>query len=81
MELVQDYLPEGYGTVGTRIEVSHIKASKVGASLDCRATLIDYENRRLRFEVAVHEEGEVVGSGIHERYIIEEEKFLQKLEE
>lgn len=79
MEAVQAYLPDGYGTVGTKINIDHIKASSVGAKLECRASLIELENRKLRFEVKVSEKGEVVGSGVHERYIIEEKRFIEKL--
>ncbi len=79
MKLVQKHLPKGYGTVGTKVEVNHIKASSVGATLLCSATLINVSDRKLRFEVTVTENGETVGSGIHDRYIINEKKFIEKL--
>ncbi len=79
MELVQEYLPEGYGTVGIKIDVDHLKASAPGAILLCRSTLIEISDRKLRFEVEVTEEGVKVGSGSHERYIINEKRFIEKL--
>lgn len=79
MELVQDYLPEAYGTVGIHVEVNHIKASSVGARVVCRAKLVNISDRKLSFEVAVSERGETVGSGVHDRFIINEKKFIEKL--
>jgi len=79
MELVQPYLPEGYGTVGIKINVDHLKASIVGDTIKCKANLVEVENKLLRFEVQVTKDGAVIGSGIHERYIIEEIRFIEKL--
>ena len=79
MELVQDYLSKGFGTVGIRVELNHIKASPVGAKVVCRSTLIKINDRKLSFEVVVSENGETVGSGIHDRFIINEKKFIEKL--
>jgi predicted thioesterase len=79
MELVQDYLSEGFGTVGIRVELNHVKASPVGAKVVCRSTLIKISDRKLSFEVVVSENGDTVGSGIHDRFIIDEKKFIAKL--
>jgi predicted thioesterase len=79
MELVQDYLPEGYGTVGIHVDVNHTRASSVGSSIVCRAKLVKVNDRILSFEVEVSERGEKIGSGSHDRYIINEDKFLEKL--
>lgn len=79
MELVQKHLPQGYGTVGIKVDVNHIKASAAGATLLCRATLVEVSDKKLRFEVIVTEKGKTVGSGIHDRYIINEKKFIEKL--
>ena len=72
MMLVQDSLPAGYGTVGTAIDIRHLKASLIGAKLEARSKLVEIDNRRLVFEVSVSENNELIGSGIHERYIINE---------
>jgi fluoroacetyl-CoA thioesterase len=79
MDLVQEYLPKGYGTVGTKICVEHLKASPVGAKIKCESKLIEVQNRKLIFELRVTENEETIGSGTHERFIIEEERFLKKL--
>lgn len=79
MELVQDYLPKGYGTVGTKICVEHLKASPVGGKIKCESKLTEIQNRKLIFELRVTENKETIGTGRHERFIIDEERFLKKL--
>ncbi len=76
---VLPYLPEGHGTVGIKINVSHSKATPVGMKVTCESTLVEIDRRRLVFEVlAVDEKGEI-GRGRHERFVIETKKFMEKL--
>jgi predicted thioesterase len=78
MLLVQEHLPPGYGTVGTAIDVKHLKASRIGSRLRAEALLLETDNRRLVFEVNVSEGDKLIGTGRHERFIINEELFLLK---
>jgi len=79
LEAVLPYLSENEGTVGTRVEVSHLKATPVGMKVTCKAVLKEVEKRRLLFEVEAHDEEGLIGSGLHERFIINVEKFMQKI--
>ncbi len=73
-------LPEGSSSVGTLISVKHLKASLVGAEIECVATLIAYEGRKFSFELkAFDSKGDLIGEGIHERYLIDIKKFMDKL--
>lgn len=75
---VQDYLEEGCGTVGTMVSVKHLAASPVGMKITCRATLIEVDRRRLLFEVKAYDEDGLIGEGTHERFVINNDKFMQK---
>ncbi len=75
---VQGELEGGQGTVGTLIQVSHVSATPVGGKVTCETNLVETERRRLRFEVKAYDEAGLIGEGIHERFIIEENKFLEK---
>ena len=79
MELAGSRLPEGYGSVGTAVNIKHIKASQVGTKIWCRATLSGSENRKLEFTLEAGDDSGLIGSGIHKRYIINEEEFLKNL--
>jgi len=77
--LVQRYLPEGQTTVGTKVNVSHIKAVPVGVKIRIKSKLTRIEGRRLTFDVVAYWRGAKVGMGTHERYIVEKDRFLEKL--
>ncbi len=77
---VAPYLEEGQSTVGTLVNVKHLAASPVGMAITCRTELIDIDRRRLVFNVECSDEAGLIGEGTHERFIIDEEKFLAKAE-
>jgi len=78
MESVQPLLEEGQGTVGTRLDIAHIAATPVGMTVRCETELVEVDRRRLVFAVKVCDDKELVGEGIHERFIIDSARFLQK---
>ncbi len=78
MQLIE--LPEGSSSVGTSISVKHLKASRVGEVLACVATLTNRDGRRYEFELKVTDSaGDVVGEGVHERFLVDVERFMSKI--
>ena len=77
---VQDFLEKGQGTVGIRMDVKHVSATPVGMKVTCKTKLTEVDRRRLVFEVQAFDEAGLIGEGIHERFIIDNEKFLSKAE-
>ncbi len=74
-----DCLPDGSTTVGTRIDVRHLKASPVGERLRCVSTLAEREGRRLLFRIEAYDEsGDTIGVADHERFIVDTERFMNK---
>ncbi len=78
LECVNDKIGEGNTTVGISVNIKHLKASPIGATIRCEAKLIEVDRRRLVFEVRCFEGETVVGEGIHERFIVDSEKFMSK---
>jgi predicted thioesterase len=76
---VLPYLPEGFGTVGIKVELTHSKATPVGMKVTCESTLVEVDRRRLVFECVGHDEKGEIGRGRHERFIIDTKKFMEKL--
>lgn len=73
-------LPEGSSSVGVFINMHHLKASPVGASIQCTATVFATEGRKYTFEiVATDSSSEIIGKAIHERVVVDIEKFMGKL--
>ncbi len=77
---VQSELEEGFTTVGTKISVNHLRASKIGERIEAKSILTVVEERKLTFSLtATDSAGNIIGEGVHERFIINREKFLSKL--
>lgn len=76
---VREHLTEGATTVGTEMQTSHIKASKLDAQITASAELIAIEGRKLEFVVKAWDEVGTIGEGRHTRFIVDRERFLAKL--
>ena len=77
-ESVASELEEGNGTVGTLINVKHVAATPVGMKVTCETELTKIDGRALTFSVKAFDECGLIGDGVHERFIINEEKFQAK---
>ena len=75
---VAEHLPPGQTSVGGRIDVRHLAPTPVGMCVHARAELVKVEGRRLVFHVEAWDEAEQIGTATHERFIIDEEKFVAK---
>ena len=75
---VQPHLQEGQGTVGTLLNVKHVSATPVGMEVRCETRLIEIDRKRLVFEAKAYDACGLIGEGIHERFIIDNERFMQK---
>lgn len=85
MLAVDQELPAGLTTVGSGVDVTHLKPSPLGAEIIATAELTEIDGRRLTFRVVAmqltptgEEEEVVVGEGTHVRYIVDRDRFLAK---
>lgn len=79
MELVKPYLNEGETTVGTKVDVCHLQASLEGEIVTIISELTMIDRRRLIFNVQAYCNDIKIGEGIHERFVVNNEKFMNKL--
>lgn len=81
MELAAYSLAVKYGnaTVGTRVEINHLRACRVGTAITVTAELTEVDGRRLEFNVSAEDGQGLLGEGKHQRYIIDPERFMNKL--
>jgi len=63
VQAVLPTLPPGFITVGTRIEVDHLKAVPDGATVRAHAKLVGYKGRFLIFDVEARSGEHVIGRG------------------
>ena len=79
-ESVRPYLELGSSTVGTRLDVSHISATPIGMTVVCETELVEIDRRRLVFSVRVYDSEGDVGTGTHERFVVDSARFMEKAE-
>ncbi|MBT3318373.1 MAG: thioesterase family protein [Clostridia bacterium] len=75
---VQPVLAKGRSTVGTAINAKHLAATPVGIKVWAKATLCEIDRKKLTFTIEAHDETELIGTAVHERFIIDEQKFADK---
>ncbi len=80
MTALQNYLEEGLGSVGVRLDISHDAPTPVGMKVFAEAeiTNVSENGRMVDFTVSAWDEKGPIGKGSHTRAIIENEKFLNK---
>ncbi|MDL2320058.1 thioesterase family protein [Alistipes sp. OttesenSCG-928-B03] len=79
MLAVANKLPEGSTTVGTLMNVAHVRATPVGSEVTAIAELQEVDGRKLIFHVSASDEKGLIGEGIHERAIVDIARFLDKI--
>lgn len=75
---VVPYLEPGCTTVGTSLNVKHLSPTPLNMFVRCETELIEVDGRRLKFEANVYDDTGLIGTGIHERFIVNAEKFQIK---
>ncbi len=73
-------LPDGFSSVGTHLDVHHLAPTPVGATIHVRVEVLSLDGNRVHFTVEAWDSLEKIGEGKHERVIIEEARFLRRVE-
>ena len=75
---VAPHLEEGWGTVGTLLNVTHDAPTPFGMKVWCESELLEIDGRRLVFQVTAFDEAGKIGEGTHKRVIVSSQRFLDK---
>lgn len=76
---IQPLLPEGYITVGTEVNIKHLRATPKDKKVWCESELIEVDRRKLTFKVEAWDEQGRIGTGTHGRFIVHGETFMGKI--
>lgn len=76
VQALAGHLPPGRTSVGGRIDVHHLAPTPMGMRVRARAELLEVEGRRLVFHIEAWDEVEQIGRATHERFIVDEERFV-----
>ena len=77
-DAIQPHLEEGWGSVGTLVNVRHLSATPMGLRVRCECELLEVKGKRLLFSVRAYDPDGLIGEGQHERYLINNDKFMAK---
>ena len=73
------HLQPGWITVGTEVDIRHLAATPVGATVRTTAKVIAVERRVIRFEVEAFDDKRRIGEGRHARGLFNLEAFTKRL--
>jgi predicted thioesterase len=68
-------LEPGTTTVGSRVELEHLRPSPLGSTVRAEATLVGVSGRRLTFDVTVTQDGTTVARGTVRRVVVSKDGF------
>ena len=74
-DLIRPYLPRGWVSVGALVDVRHLAATPVGATVKATATVVEVTNKLVTFEVEAHDGVDLIGRGRHARAPIALDRF------
>ena len=75
---IAPHLEAGQSTVGTRLDISHDSATPVGMKVWAESEVTQVDGRRIELKVAAYDEKGPIGQGTHQRFIVQNEKFLAR---
>lgn len=75
---LKDIMPSDSSSVGTLVNVKHTAATPSGLQVTAKAELIEVDGKRLVFAVEAFDDKDKIGEGLHERFIINIDRFMSK---
>ena len=75
MKVLEPHLDPGEGSLGVKINVSHVAATVPGQTVTVEPSAAASGGRRATFHVRAHDGIDMIGEGTHERYIVPRETF------
>jgi predicted thioesterase len=78
-QLAAPHLKPGQGQVGVLVTIRHLGPTPMGKKVRAEAELVAIDRRRLSFKVKVYDEVEQVGEAEHDRFVIDLDKYMERL--
>jgi fluoroacetyl-CoA thioesterase len=79
LNAIRPFLEPGESAVGTVVNVRHLAATPVGQMVHAAAEVTESDGRRIAFTVTARDEREEIGTGTHERMVINLRRFDTRL--
>ena len=72
-------LPADLTSVGVRMDIRHLAPTPLGGLITVTAEVKEVDGRHIHFSIQAWDEQEKIGAGVHERVIVNTDRFLQNL--
>jgi len=79
-QMLAELLPEGKSSVGVLVDVRHQAPTPIGSTVRVRAEIDELQGSRVVFRVQAWDQIEKIGQGTHHRVVIDEARFMQRVE-
>jgi fluoroacetyl-CoA thioesterase len=81
LNAIKPYLGAGESAVGTRVDVLHLAATPVGRRVVAAAQVTRVDGRRIEFKIEATDGIAPIGTGTHERMVIDMVRFVERLKQ
>jgi fluoroacetyl-CoA thioesterase len=81
VQLLNQHLDAGEGSLGTHVDVSHLAATPVGMTVKVVVECTEVSGRKVVFKVRAHDGMDLIGEGRHERVVVGWDRFNAKVAE
>ena len=79
-QLLENYLPGDYSSVGVHVDVRHVSPTPIGEDVRVHAEVREVDGMRVKFYIQAWDEHGQIGDGEHERVVIDVTRFMKKVE-
>lgn len=79
--LVEPHLKPGQGQVGLTVNIRHMAPTPIGRRVRAEVELTAIDRRKLSFQINIHDDTEQVGEVTHERFVIDVDKYVERLKQ
>jgi fluoroacetyl-CoA thioesterase len=80
LNAIRAYLAPGESALGTVVDIRHLAATPEGQRVTAEAVVTAVEGRRIVFAVTARDESQEIGSGMHERALVDLRRLAQRLD-
>src|SRR5438105_5925880 len=79
LNALKPYLDAGESAVGTHVDVRHVAPTPIGQRVAGEAEVTRVDGRRIEFTVRARDDTEEIGTGTHERVIVDHARLSNRL--
>jgi len=73
------HLVDGQTSVGTFVDLKHLKATAIGKTVRARAEVVAIDGRMVHFSIQAWEGDDLIGDGVHHRAIVDRDRFMARM--